>query len=212
MFLADADMDKTCLRQGDILKNILCPLIVSDDVRFLGSADTSGDVGELPLRAEQITARNEPAWKCQFYARIGFAAVISQCCDIEPTGNRITRQQVIALARLISVPPGPQQSAEKLASLKANKYPLNPADPGYINYFYVPAHEQLSGSDWVVDYNQVLAVPAKEFPGILGRKVLQMTADARVRFKIKLAASFGRMTPDEEQAGHPWLSDQIPAE
>jgi hypothetical protein len=212
MFVADADMDKTCLRQGDILKNVLYPLVVADEVRFLGIANSSADPVALPWQAEQITLRNSPAWKCQMFARLGLAAVISQCCDIAPKNGRITRQPTIALARLVPVPSGPAKDPEKLASLQANKYPLNPEDPGYINYFYLPQDERLDGKDWVIDYGQVLSIPSAEFPGILDRKILQMTDDARIRFKIKLGASFGRSTQEEEQAGHPWLADQPPAE
>ena len=39
MFLRDADM--TCLRQGDILGNILYPLIFTEDVRFMGVMDAN---------------------------------------------------------------------------------------------------------------------------------------------------------------------------
>jgi hypothetical protein len=235
MFLMDADMDKTSLRQGDILKNVLYPLIVSGEARFLGSIHRSGDLGLLPLKAEQqpvatefpptprenvdalqiiaeeIPVRNLPAWKCQMFTRVGFAAVISQCCDIEPINNRITRQSTIALARLIPVPPGPAKDPIKLTSLQANKFP-SPGNPGYLNYFYIPAIEVLDGKDWVVDYSQVLSIPVSEFPGILERKVLQMTIDARIRFKIKLAAAFGRLMEDEEAVDHPWLRDQAPNE
>src|ERR1017187_9849255 len=122
MFLDDADMDKTCLRQGDILKNVLYPLVVTDEVRFLGIADPSAKPVALPWQVEEITLRNSPAWKCQMFTRIGFVAVISQCCDIAPTNERrITRQSTIALARLVPVPAGPAKNPEKLASLQANK-------------------------------------------------------------------------------------------
>ncbi|PWU04162.1 MAG: hypothetical protein C5B51_17325 [Terriglobia bacterium] len=227
MFLPDADMDKASLRQGDILKNVLYPLIVSADARFLGSIHRSGDLSAIlkpeqqlsveepkddtaegiRAEAEEIGVRKIPAWKCQLFVRFGFAAVISQCCDIEPTSERrITRQQTIALARVVGIPPGPAKDPAKLESLRANKYPMNPENKGYLNYFYLPANERLDGRDWIVDYSQVLSIPVSEFPGILERKVLQMTDDARIRFKMKLAASYGRLMPEEEESGHPWLT------
>jgi hypothetical protein len=129
---------------------------------------------------------------------------LSQCCDIAPRRGRIL-QPTIALARLIPVPPGLAGNADKLASLQANKYPLNPEDPGYINLFHIPEHPLLDGREWVVDYNQVLSIPATEFPEILQRKILQMNDFERIKFKIKLATSFGRVMEEEQAIDHPWL-------
>ena len=209
MFLVDADRDTACLRQGDILKNILCPRISTDEVRFLGIISPSGDVATIS--GERTIERDEPLWKCQMLARVGVVAVISQCCDIAPYHGKIT-QPAIALARLTPLPAGPAKDPAKLASLRANKFPLNPADPGYINYFHIPECAELGGKEWVIDYNQIISIPKTEFPTILERKVLQMTDDARIRFKIKLAASFGRITAEEEQTGHPWLGDPTPVQ
>jgi len=64
---------------------------------------------------------------------------------------------------------------------------------------------------WTFDERQ-LSIPTGEFPAVLDRKVLQMTDDSRIRFKIKLGAAFGRNTPDEEATGHPWLADEPPTE
>jgi hypothetical protein len=210
MFLADGDVDGTCLRQGDILKDVVFPLLAAEEVVFLGTIDPQGSDGTFKFRPKQVAHRKSAAWQCQLLARMGFAAVISQCCDLEPRHGKIL-QPTIALARLIDVPKSIANDSERLKSLAANKYPLNPGDPGYLNYFYVSPHDRLEERGWVVDYNQVLSIPSSEFPVILGRKILQMTDDFRIRFKIKLATSYGRFTDDEEKSGHPWLADH-PAE
>lgn len=205
MFVPDAAMDKACLRQGDILKNILYPLLIRSDIRVLGSYSLSEPPNSnVTFQLEEVTYRQSPALRCLASARITFAAVISQCCDIEPRNGKIV-QASIALARLVPVPPSPAKDAAKFASLSANKYPLNPDDPGYFNYFYITSNELLDGKDWVVDYNQVLSIPAAEFPAIMQHKVLQMDADTRIKFKIKLAASFARLTQEEEALDHPWV-------
>jgi hypothetical protein len=200
MFIGDADM--TCLRQGDILKNVPYPLLNTIEIRLLSSAPAEA-WKPSEFRAHETNFRESPAWTCQSMVRICFAAVISQCCDIAPHHGKIP-QQTIALARLIPIPRGPAKDVEKLASLMANKYPLDPDDPGYINFFYVPTQVLLDNKDWVVDYNQVLSIPATEFPAILGRKILQMNDYERIKFKIKLAASFGRLMEEEQALGHPW--------
>ena len=66
--------------------------------------------------------------------------------------------------------------------------------------FYIPAHPNLDGREWVVDYNQLFPIPSTEFPAILAKKILQMEDAWRAKFKIKLAASLGRLTEEEIKA------------
>jgi hypothetical protein len=212
MFLEDAD--KTCLRQGDIIANVLYPLMVTEDIRFMGVMDSNDlENKPLPFRADTPLYRNLPCLTCQLNIRIGYAAIVSNCCDIEPENNRIRRTHNFVLARLISIPAGIDRDPNNLESLKANRNPLNlEGGPGHINRFYIPAHELLEGLEWIVDYNQVLTMPSSEFPEILKRKILQMDEDSRIRFKVKLAASFGRFSPEEQASGHPWLDEPKPTE
>jgi hypothetical protein len=205
MFLKDADM--TCLRQGDILANVLYPLLLTEDVRFMGVMDANDLESQSPsFRVDTASYRKLPSLTCQLSCRIGYAAVVSNCCDIEPENNRIRRTHAIVLARVVPIPVGIERDPNNLESLKANRNPLNlGAGPGHINRFYMPAHELLGPGEWIVDYSQVLSIPSQEFPEILKRKILQMDDDARIRFKVKLAASFGRFSPEEQQSGHPWL-------
>jgi hypothetical protein len=210
MFLADADVGRQCLRQGDILEGILFPLLAADSILFLGSRQPARDGAALAIRPKEIALRNSPAWMCQVMTRIAYAAVISQCCDLEPHDGRIIRP-TIALARLVEVPQSARRDEARLKNLKANKYPFNPEDPGYLHYFYVPTQERLGNHDWVIDYGQVLSIPSSEFPAVLGQRLLQMTDDCRIRFKVKLAAAYGRFTPEEEDSGHAWLADIGPA-
>lgn len=209
MFLADADMDRECLRQGDILEGVLFPLLVADSIIFLGIRASASNGLSSGLRPKEIEHRKSPAWTCQLMTRIGYAAVISQCCDIAPRHGRIN-QPTIAFARLVHVPESIGRDETRLKSLRANKYPLNPEDPGFLNYYYVPTCERLGNQDWIVDYGQVVSVPSSEYPLILSQKVAQMTDDSRIRFKIKLAASYGRFTAEEEDSGHPWLAESLP--
>ena len=55
----------------------------------------------------------------------------------------------------------------------------------------------------MVDYNQVLSLSSSDLPKILKRKILQMDDDSRIRFKLKIQASFGRLSPEELASGHP---------
>ena len=204
MFEADADM--SCLRQGDILANIPFPLLRIEQLRVLGTVTSEG-VADVSFSVLKTEHRDDPEWlTCQVQVRLGFAIVVSQCCDLEPNNKgKIARSQTIALARLIDLPRLALSDPERGTNLRANRYPLNAENPGYINLFHIPAQERLGGREWVVDYSQLFCIPATEFPAILTQKVLQMDADSRIRFKIKLAASLGRLEAEELTLNHPWV-------
>jgi len=205
MFVPEADM--SCLRQGDILKEIPFPLLSTQDLLVLGSvAEHQGQSQRRSLVAVTRVHRQDPDWvTAQIPIRFCYCAVLSQCCDLAPRHDKI-RMPTISLARLIPVPARILNDPEALASLRGNKDPRNVADPGFINLFYVPAHEYLDATEWVVDYNQTVSIPSQEFPGILRKKVLQMEDRSRVKFKIKLGASCTRLTDEERDGGleNPW--------
>jgi len=210
MFVPEAD--PTCLRQGDILASIPFPLIKPQAFSAMGTYVPIGGDRGLP-RFEPVTSthRDDPNWlTVQGLWRVGFGVVISQCCDLTPRNGRILLP-TIAVARLVPITPATRNDPEKFASLSANKDPRDDVDPGVIKLFYIPAHEKLGGVEWTVDYNQVFSLPAAEFPAILRNRVLQMTDDARVRFKIKLAWCLGRLTDEELESDHPWVRQHEPA-
>ena len=201
MFVDSPDL--TCLRQGDILANIPFPQIVTRRTLFLGAASLERP-GDLSFNPHSPTVRELPMYTCQVESRIAFAIIISQCCDLEPReGNRI-EQPTIALARLAPIPRGIVESPTSIAALRSNSDPRVPG-ASYLNLFYVPSRPELHGKEWMVDFGQTASIPSNEFPAILGRKVLQMTDDSRIRFKIRLSASFARFTEEEWSSGHPWL-------
>ena len=202
MFVGDADL--TCLRQGDILANIPFPQVATEKIAFLGRASIH-QVGDLTFSPHSSLIRELPMYTCQFEARIGFAAVVSQCCDLEPReGNRIT-QPTIAVARLVPIPRSIRNDLVQLTDLRSNSDPRMEG-AGFLNLFCVGAHDRLLGQEWVVDFGQLFSVPSSEFPAILQRKVLQMDDDSRIRFKIRLSSSFARFTDEELALGHPWLT------
>jgi hypothetical protein len=201
MFIADADL--TCLRQGDILANVPFPQVKAADTRFLGAASLE-TLGTLTFNAHAKIVRNLPMYTCQVETRLGFAAVISQCCDIAPrAGNRI-EQPTIALARLTPIPASITGDPVALTDLRSNSDPRVPG-AGFLNLFHIRATQLTENRDWMVDFGQVFSIPSAEFPAILSRKVLEMDNDSRIRFKIRLSSSFARFTEDEIALDHPWL-------
>jgi hypothetical protein len=208
MFIENADM--TCLRQGDILSNLPFPVLRSGKLSFVGKIDPPTPGSEpafVPLPSEDPRGR---LFSIQTPARIVFAAVISQCCDIAPRrGGKIEGQHTIALARLVPLPDKVRSDAESLASLRDNTNPLSPT-ASYLGLFHVPAHASLNGEEWAIDYSQPFCIPAAELPAALRRKLLQMTDESRIRFKLKLSFFYGRLTDEEASMGHEWLGPGNP--
>ncbi len=71
--------------------------------------------------------------------------------------------------------------------------------------FHVPAHAALNNAEWAIDYSQVLCVPAPDLSVVVRRKLLQMTDEARIKFKIKLSYFYGRLTDEEIAMDHEWV-------
>jgi hypothetical protein len=210
MFVEVADV--TCLRQGDILKGIPFPRLNLAEIPLLGTVSIEGSHPAIPtLIAKTHPHRDDPNWlTAQMPVRVSFCVVLSQCCDLEPNKSGQLQLPAFSLARLITIPKGIASDSQRLASLRTNKDPRNAADPGYINFFHIPAHDQLESKEWIVDYNQTICIPGREFPSILSRKILQMDDYNLVKFKIKLSSCLTRLTNEERAAGieNPWLDTE----
>jgi hypothetical protein len=202
MFVNEQERDNTVLRQGDILRDVIFPVLRSADVLYYVAA-TQTETG-MEFKPHTKTDRDVPMFKALFPARIGFAAVISMCCDLEPHNGHI-QQPTFALARLTRVPSGIVNDPERYEKLRLNTDPRK--EPEFLNFFYVPPRPALDDTDWIVNFSSVFCLPEKEYPAIMSRKILQMDDDHRIRFKVRLASSFGRFTPEEADSGHPWIAE-----
>jgi hypothetical protein len=206
VFLPVEQIDRTCLRQGDILSAVPFP-IIDDELVALGRLNH--DRIEIP-HPSIITVPREHRGRADCFTgqvklRLVSCAVISHCCDLELRHGNVNLLMV-TVARLIPIKTSILRDPGKIASLRANKDPRNIADPGYIDYFYLEPHEALSSAELVVDFGQMSAVLGSEYTRLLSKKVLQLRDRDRVKFKIKLASYFGRLT-DEESAlniENPW--------
>lgn len=206
MFAQEDVTQHDCLRQGDILEGIPFPLLDSKALLVLGKYEPSQQQEAFPAISPAFQSHREDPYffTGQLKMRKSFCAVLSHCCELEPRHNKLF-SAAISLARLIPIKSSIVQDTAKLASLRENRNPLSGV-PGYIDYFYINAHERLVNREWMVDFSQVLSIPNSEFPEILARKILQLDDRTRARFKIKLATYYGRFTDEEVSAGlrHPW--------
>jgi hypothetical protein len=208
--------DTTSLRQGDILAGIPFPLLDRQSLTILGAIQENYDYTGLPIiSARTHKHRFDNEWvTAQLPIRFGLCAVLSNCCDLEPRNGKILAR-TITLARLRPVSADIRHDPIRFASLSSNKDPRDPVDPGYIDYFYLQSHTLLQNQDWNVEYSQCLSIPSSDINILLRKKTLQLNDRTRVKFKIKLAFTLGRLNNDEAQAGleNPWQEPKsVPTE
>ena len=207
MYVSSSELDRNCLRQGDILDAIPFP-IVDVDAAVLGRIDVSTDIQIPHPKIVTIPREHRAQQDCftmQVKARLSPGSVLSHCCELELRNGKCLLP-MITVARITPVKASTVAHAEKFASLRGNKDPRNPQDAGYLDYFYLQAHESFGAIESVVDFSQVSSIPGSEYSGLINRKVLQLLDRERVKFKIKLAAYLGRLTNEEAAAGleNPW--------
>jgi hypothetical protein len=215
LIAADPGFDRNALRQGDVLAGIPYPLLDNSKIVVLGEVAQNYDYSALPIISSKTHEhRGDPGWvTIQTPAQFCFCAVLSNCCDLEPRGGRV-RAHAVTLARLRTISNDIRNDAGRFNSLRANKDPRDPNDPGYIEYFYMEPHQGLLGQDWSVNFSQVVTVPTSDVALLLRKKVIQLDDRTRMKFKIKLAFTLGRANEDEINAGleNPWIEPAAPAD
>jgi hypothetical protein len=203
----EVGFDNNALRQGDVLSGVPYPFLEQNKTHVLGEIAQDYEYAALPLISSKTHEhRGEPGWvMIQVPAQFCFCAVLSNCCDLEPRGGKV-RAHAVTLARLRTISSDIRNSAERFSSLKANKDPRDPAAPGYIDYFYLEPHELLQAQDWSVNFSQIVTLPTSDIALLLKKKTLQLDDRTRMKFKIKLAFTLGRVNEDEINAGleNPW--------
>jgi hypothetical protein len=213
MYVAIAQMERNCLRQGDVLDALPFPIMDSESA-VLGKIDHESGIQIPHPKIVAIPREHRSQKDCltmQIKTRLSPAAVVAHCCELELRSEKCLLP-MIAAARLVPVKPSIMKDSEKILSLRANKDPRNAGDSGFLDYFYLSPHEVVGGIEWVVDFSQITSIPGAEYQYLLRRKVLQLLDRERVKFKIKLAAYLGRLTDEEHSLGleNPWLDGTTP--
>jgi hypothetical protein len=200
--------DVATLRQGDILEGIPFPLLDHRTLQLLGNIQTDRDFNGAPeITPATHKQREDREWLTALVpVRFGLCIVLSNCCDLEPQEGRISAP-VFNLARVHPIPENLRNNPDLFASLRANKDPRDPNDPGYIDFFYLEPHALLQNRDWRVHYNQVTTLPTSSIaPVLLRKKILQLDDRTRMKFKIKLGFTLMRVNDEERRLGleNPW--------
>ena len=208
MYTPDSQVDRKCLRQGDILTAVPFPIIdIGSAVLGRIDAEAGFQIPHPKIPTIPREHRNQDdCFTMQVATRLAPCTVIAHCCELELRNGKCLLP-MISVARILPVKVSISRDTEKLASLRANKDPRSSEDPGYLDYFYLEPHKSIGGIECVVDFSQIAPVPGTEYQNLLRRKALQLLDRERVKFKIKLAAFLARLTDEEVAADlvNPWL-------
>lgn len=190
MFLNEPNREE--LRQGDIIQGLYFPMMNCRTMEILGipleeEPQQENSLG-LSARAERKSGFH--LFSAKLLIARGLSIILSQCCDLERRNNN---QDAIAMivAPLRSIGRHIRDNSEKFSNLQSNIL------THFVNQYYIPQYSPLQ-SDYMVDFNLMVSIPQGEYNYILSRKVLQMTDEARARFKIKLTHHFGRAFDEHE--------------
>jgi len=179
------------LRQGDIIEGLYYPFINCESLNLVGTvSDNSCSVTETPRLSALAKKESErELLTAQIQVSRGFSIIISQCCDLELHNGKLDLPAFV-VAPLQPIPYMIRTKQEKLDVFQQNLLEQ------YINLFYIQKVPPLPDA-YHVNFGMIVSIPHKEFNFVMSRKVLQMTDESRVHFKLKLARHFGRPTQDE---------------
>jgi hypothetical protein len=182
--------DAKSLRQGDIIAGIYYPLLKHNDLTILGKqTETPSSQGDEIVLAALVENKKYVQGLIKFIPTL--AIVASQCCDVEAKDGKLD------VPAFVLVPLEPLRVLHSIAKDQAEIDKLKMNDPSiYSNLFYLEATAPIQEPS-IVNFNKVFSVQQSDYPTILTKKVLQMSDENRILFKVKLAHHFGRPTEEE---------------
>jgi hypothetical protein len=189
------ELNRNELRQGDIIYGLYYPSMKCETLGLVGRvASPSTPVTEsLSLSAVTEKSYGIEWMSAQVQVFRGFSIILSQCCDLERRNGKLNYPAFV-ISPLQDIPYPIRTYPERLVDFQENSLGK------YINNFYILQSPPLPQA-YQVDFSMVVSVPRSEFDFALTGKVLQMTDEARVRFKLKLGQHFSRPTQDEIDTG-----------
>ena len=191
MFIPPPDIK--VLRQGDIITNVLFPLLRISDLTLLGKQIASEPISLDGFKLSG-SIDNKKYVSGMIKLQVTSAIIISQCCDVQLNNGKLEVPNfVLAPLDPVKSYPGFKDNAH-LEDLKKNELDR------FTNLFYLDPAPPISEQS-VVNFNRTFCLQKEDYEIVLSRKVLQMTDESRVKFKLKLANHFGRPTEDELERG-----------
>jgi hypothetical protein len=195
--------DRSTLRQGDIISDVLFPLPrLNSSFTFLGRfRERVKDEVYLDALTETYNKNN---WLiAHVQSQFSYCAVLSQCCDVSISKDRPPPSFV--LCRMLPVPDALRRGDFQTLRDNIDPYGADVTQKPFFRLFYIE-HEKGLAHDFIVDYAQVMTVAWKDYDQMLQKKTLQMDDISRAKFRVKAGASLGRPAKEDVDAGlaDPW--------
>jgi hypothetical protein len=181
------------LRQGDIIGNVFFPLTRPGLLKYLATyaSGTETNIGLEPF-IEAPPGSKKSYVQSISHGVVAHGAVISQCCDLDRKHPKAS----FSLCRLI---PFEQARYKNVEALKNNIDPWGPENP-HFQFFYFGAIDGLNG-EYLADFGLLMSLGWTDYNLILGKKLHQLDALNRNKFRVKVGAFFGRPPEEDSLAG-----------
>ncbi len=176
MFLAEVEIDKTSLRQGDIVLSLpIPPKFKLDDMAE--ARDLNGESLGYQMLVRS-TLKSAPAM------------ILSHCCEIDRENNG--KVQGLTLAPILRPKDGGARTPEKfLAALAGND--LHSGAPTASKFFAVEGSELFGFPEGgLVDFTRAFSVNVDWYEALLKKKVIQLNESTRRQLGLKVGHFFYR--------------------
>jgi hypothetical protein len=171
--MAESDIEKNVLRQGDIV----------NDVQYLGCINTNN------IRFQINADGQKDGWSFRNAPIFGPAMVVSHSCELDrQNGIKIT-SVILCPIRDISK----ATASDKFDELKQTNIITDETEVSYLKYFYLqPNHLLPYHSGAVVDFSKGFSVHKNAYDDLVNKKILQLTESVAINMSLKLSLYFYR--------------------
>ena len=174
----DVGGEATTLRQGDVIGHI----------QVLGTIKY--ELVTVPTTDDQIRDWTPNSWTVQSPPRYRDCMVLSHCCELDRSNRDKVTGIILAPLRSIHEATKPDKVQELIQS---NDIGRPGVQASFLKYFYVEGHPKLETPDGaIVDFSKCFSVRNTGYDFLSGKKLLQLTNDARTSMSLKLAVYFYR--------------------
>lgn len=176
MFLDNNEIEKTSLRQGDII----------NEIHLLGAININNIHYSSPANNPQKHA----SWNVPNPPIFGNAMVVSHSCEVARENKIKVTSIILAPLRDVHKATAKDRVDELI---KSNLIDHSNPTASFLKYFYItpnPALEYEQGA--IVDFSKIFSIRNQSYDLLLEKKVAQLTEQSSSSMALKLALYFHR--------------------
>lgn len=174
MYLADEQIERNILRQGDIISGI----------------HIAGAINLNSIRYEIDISDKKIAWTVPQEPKLGDVMVLSHSCEIDPSNKTKLTSIILAPIRDLNKITDNRKREELIETNLIN----DSTTMSYLKYFYLLPNPMLTYQDGaVVDFSKCFSVRNKCYDLLVKNKLLQLKTELADQMALKLAIYFRRV-------------------